>query len=151
MVKSIWVVEVDEYDYFAGNDVRQKRFLSLKEAFAYYKKEKGYDMKWVGDHTHDTKIFHIFVYENEEKIRQEKIREEKRRQEEKKRREEAQKAWEEKWQEREDEIRRILHPEHVEGEYLFDDGSSPFDDVAFNGLVDGADEFPLWAMIDERL
>ena len=147
MVKSIWIVEVDEYDYFAGNDIRQKRFLSLKEAFAYYKKEKGYDMEWVGDHTHDTKIFHIFVYENEEKIRQEKIREEKRRQEEKKRREEAQKAW----QEREDEIRRILHPEHVEGEYLFDDGSSPFDDVAFNGLVDGADEFPLWAMIDERL
>ena len=134
MVKSIWIVEVDEYDYFAGNDVRQKRFLSLKEAFAYYKKEKGYDMEWVGDHTHDTKIFHIFVYENEEK----------RRQEEKKRREEAQKAWEEKWQEREDEIRRILHPEHVEGEYPFDDGSSPFDDVAFNGLVDGADEFPLW-------
>ena len=101
-------------------------------------------MKWVGDHTHDTKIFHIFVYENEEKIRQEKIREEKRRQEEKKRREEAQKAWEEKWQEREEEIRRILHPEHVEGEYLFDDGSSPFDDVAFNGLVNGAGEFPLW-------
>ena len=27
---------------------------------------------------------------------------------------------------------------------LFDDGSSPFDDVAFNGLVDGAGEFPLW-------
>ena len=141
MVKSIWIVEVDEYDYFAGNDVRQKRFLSLKEAFAYYKKEKGYDMEWVGDHTHDTKIFHIFVYENEEK----KV------QEEKKRREEARKAWEEEWQKREDEIRRILHPEHVEGEYLFDDGSSPFDDVAFNGLVDGADEFPLWAMIDERL
>ena len=92
-------------------------------------------MEWVGDHTHDTKIFHIFVYENEEK----------------KRREEAQKAWEEEWQKREDEIRRVLHPEHVEGEYLFDDGSSPFDDVAFNGLVDGADEFPLWAMIDERL
>ena len=137
MVKSIWIVEVDEYDYFAGNDVRQKRFLSLKEAFAYYKKEKGYDMEWVGDHTHDTKIFHIFVYENEEK----KV------QEEKKRREEARKAWEEEWQKREDEIRRILHPEHVEGEYLFDDGSSPFDDVAFNGLVDGADEFPLWAMI----
>ena len=137
MVKSIWIVEVDEYDYFGGNDIRQKRFLSLKEAFAYYKKEKGYDMEWVGDHTHDTKIFHIFVYENEEK----KV------QEEKKRREEARKAWEEEWQKREDEIRRILHPEHVEGEYLFDDGSSPFDDVAFNGLVDGADEFPLWAMI----
>ena len=134
MVKSIWIVEVDEYDYFAGNDIRQKRFLSLKEAFAYYKKEKGYDMEWVGDHTHDTKIFHIFVYENEEKKAQE----------EKKRREEAQKAWEEEWQKREDEIRRILHPEHVEGEYLFDDGSSPFDDVAFNGLVDGAGEFPLW-------
>ena len=128
MVKSIWIVEVDEYDYFAGNDVRQKQFLSLKEAFAYYKKEKGYDMEWVGDHTHDTKIFHIFVYENEEK----------------KRREEAQKAWEEEWQKREDEIRRILHPEHVEGEYLFDDGSSPFDDVAFNGIVDGAGVFPLW-------
>ena len=148
MVKSIWIVDVDVYDYFDyGGRLRrpQKRFTSLKEAFAYYKEEKRYDMD-LGDHHHITKIFHIFVFENEEKIRQEKIR-----QEEKKRREEAQKAWEEKWQEREDEIRRILHPEHVEGEYLFDDGSSPFDDVAFNGLVDGADEFPLWAMIDERL
>ena len=143
MVKSIWIVDVDVYDYFDyGGRLRrpQKRFTSLKEAFAYYKEEKRYDMD-LGDHHHITKIFHIFVFENEEKIRQE----------EKKRREEAQKAWEEKWQEREDEIRRILHPEHVEGEYLFDDGSSPFDDVAFNGLVDGADEFPLWAMIDERL
>lgn len=30
-------------------------------------------------------------------------------------------------------------------EYVFDDGDNPFeDDVAFNGLVDGAGEFPLW-------
>ena len=30
-------------------------------------------------------------------------------------------------------------------EYVFDDGENPFeDDVAFNGLVDGAGEFPLW-------
>lgn len=149
MVKSIWIVDVDEYDYF-DYDGRlrrpQKRFTSLKEAFTYYKEEKKYDMDW-GDHHHFTKIFHIFVFENEEKIRQEKIREEKKRLEEKKRREEAQKAWEKEYQSRMDEIRRTLHPEHVEGEYLFDDGSSPFDDVAFNGLVDGADEFPLWAMI----
>ena len=152
MVKSIWIVDVDVYDYFDyGGRLRrpQKRFTSLKEAFAYYKEEKRYDMD-LGDHHHITKIFHIFVFENEEKIRQEKIREEKRRQEEKKRREEAQKAREEKWQEREDEIRRILHPEHVEGEYLFDDGSSPFDNVAFNGIVEGADELTLWAIIDER-
>ena len=30
-------------------------------------------------------------------------------------------------------------------EYVFDDGENPFeDDAAFNGLVDGAGEFPLW-------
>ena len=30
-------------------------------------------------------------------------------------------------------------------EYVFDDGENPFeDDVLFNGLVDGAGEFPLW-------
>ena len=30
-------------------------------------------------------------------------------------------------------------------EYVFDDGENPFEnDVAFNGLVDGAGEFPLW-------
>lgn len=35
-------------------------------------------------------------------------------------------------------------PEEPE-EYVFDDGENPFDDdVAFNGLVDGAGEFPLW-------
>ena len=119
MVKSIWIVEVDEYDYFAGNDIRQKRFLSLKEAFAYYKKEKGYDMEWVGDHTHDTKIFHIFVYENEEKIRDETRREEKRR-------EKVHKVWEKEYQRRMDEIRRILNPEPVEGEYVFDDDSIQF-------------------------
>ena len=38
-------------------------------------------------------------------------------------------------------------PAPAEPEYVFDDGSSPFEDVnnkAFNGLVDGAGEFPLW-------
>ena len=86
MVKSIWIVDVDVYDYFDyGGRLRrpQKRFTSLKEAFAYYKEEKRYDMD-LGDHHHITKIFHIFVFENEEKIRQEKIREEKRRKDEKK-------------------------------------------------------------------
>lgn len=37
-------------------------------------------------------------------------------------------------------------------EYVFDDGENPFEDlsderfdgIAFNGLVDGAGEFPLW-------
>lgn len=153
MLRSKWVVETHVYDYFDYDgrySHRQKSFSSLVEAFAYYKEEKAYDVEW-DDHSQKTKIYHIFVYENEDKIRQEARREEKRIREEKRRQEEAQKAWEEQWQKREDEIRRILHPEHVEGEYLFDDGSNPFDDVAFNGLVDGADEIPLWAMIDERL
>ena len=38
-------------------------------------------------------------------------------------------------------------PVSVEPEYVFDDGTNPFEDVndkAFNGLVDGAGEFPLW-------
>ena len=153
MLRSKWVVETHVYDYFDYDgrySHRQKSFSSLVEAFAYYKEEKAYDVEW-DDHAQKTKISHIFVYENEDKIRQEKIREEKRRQEEKKRREKVHKVWEKEYQSRMDEIRRILNPEHVEGEYLFDDGSSPFDNVAFNGLVDGADEFPLWAMIDERL
>lgn len=37
----------------------------------------------------------------------------------------------------------------IEDEYVFDDGDDPFysfndNGVAFNGLVDGAGDFPLW-------
>ena len=127
MIKSEWVVETNVYDYFDYDGryrYREKHFSSLKEAFAYYKEEKAYDVEW-DDHTQKTKISHIFVYENEEKIRQEKIREEKKRLEEEKRREEAHKAWEKEYQSRMDEIRHILNPEHV-GEYVFDDDSIQF-------------------------
>ncbi len=43
MVKSIWVVVVDVYDYsdyYRELMHQQKLFPSLKEAFAYYKEEK---------------------------------------------------------------------------------------------------------------
>lgn len=128
MLRSKWVVETHVYDYFDYDgrySRKQKSFSSLVEAFAYYKEEKAYDVEW-DDHSQKTKISHIFVYENEEKIRQEKLREEKKVQEEKKRREEAQKAWEKEYQSRMDEIRRILNPEPVEGEYVFDDDSIQF-------------------------
>lgn len=90
MVKSLWIVDVDVYDYF-DYDGRlrrpQKRFTSLKEAFAYYKEEKKYDID-LGDHYQRTTIFHIFVFENEEKMKQEKIREERKRRREEIRRQE---------------------------------------------------------------
>ena len=51
-------------------------------------------------------------------------------------------------------LRDVSSPSPVEPEYVFDDGSNPFNgdvdpfdesfSVAFNGLVDGAGEFPLW-------
>lgn len=43
-------------------------------------------------------------------------------------------------------IKEISSPsaEPKEEEYIFDDGSNPFEDVTFNGLADGAGEFPLW-------
>lgn len=121
MLRSKWVVETHVYDYFDYDgrySHRQKSFSSLVEAFAYYKEEKAYDVEW-DDHSQKTKIFHIFVYENEEKIRQDKRREEKRR-------ERVHKAWEKEYQSRMDEIRRILNPEPVEGEYVFDDDSIQF-------------------------
>lgn len=44
-------------------------------------------------------------------------------------------------------LREISSSSPAEPEYVFDDGSNPFEDVknkAFNGLADGAGEFPLW-------
>ena len=52
-------------------------------------------------------------------------------------------------------LRDVSSPSPVEPEYVFDDGSNPFNGdvdpfdesangLAFNGLVDGAGEFPLW-------
>ena len=45
MIKSLWVVDVDEYEYFDYDGrlkKKKKRFTSLKEAFTYYKEEKKY-------------------------------------------------------------------------------------------------------------
>ena len=50
-------------------------------------------------------------------------------------------------------LRDVSSPSPVEPEeYVFDDGENPFEDLsgerfdglAFNGLIDGAGEFPLW-------
>lgn len=80
MVKSIWVVVVDVYDYsdyYRGLMHQQKLFPSLKEAFAYYKEEKKYDMDWK-DNSRKTRIFHVFKFKNEDAINQAKIRIERR-------------------------------------------------------------------------
>ena len=147
MVKSMWVVEVTEYDCFTGTSYKQTEFSNMQEAFACYKERKDFDY---GDHYRRTTIFHTFVYEDEEKIRQDKRREERRRSKEA-----------EKWETRpmtEEEyeasgLRDISSESPVEPEeYVFDDGENPFEDlsderfdgVAFNGLVYGAGEFPLW-------
>lgn len=124
MVKSKWVVETYVYDYFDYDgrySHRQKSFPSLVEAFAYYKEEKAYDVEW-DDHSQKTKISHIFVYENEDKIRQETRREEKRRKE----RERAIMAldaeleeWYQKKKEEEDRLAKL------ESEYVFDPYAEP--------------------------
>ena len=124
MVKSKWVVETHVYDYFDYDgrySRRQKSFSSLVEAFAYYKEEKAYDVEW-DDHSQKTKISHIFVYENEDKIRQETRREEKRRKE----RERAIMAldaeleeWYQKKKEEEDRLSKL------ESEYVFDPYAEP--------------------------
>ena len=120
MIKSEWVVETNAYDCFDYNRryrYRETHFSSLEEAFDYYKKEKAYDEEW-----EKTKISHIFVYENEEKIRQEKIREEKKR----KREEEALKAidaeLEELYQKKKEEEDRLSK---LESEYVFDPYAEP--------------------------
>lgn len=62
MVKSIWVVVVDVYDYsdyYRGLMHQQKLFPSLKEAFAYYKEEKS--MTWIGKTTHAKLAFFMFL------------------------------------------------------------------------------------------
>ena len=124
MVKSKWVVETHVYDYFDYDgrySRRQKSFSSLVEAFAYYKEEKAYDVEW-DDHSQKTKISHIFVYENEDKIKQETRREEKRRKE----RERAIMAldaeleeWYQKKKEEEDRLSKL------ESEYVFDPYAEP--------------------------
>ena len=124
MLRSKWVVETHVYDYFDYDgrySHRQKSFSSLVEAFAYYKEEKAYDVEW-DDHSQKTKISHIFVYENEDKIRQETRREEKRRKE----RERAIMAldaeleeWYQKKKEEEDRLSKL------ESEYVFDPYAEP--------------------------
>lgn len=124
MLRSEWVVETHVYDYFDYDgrySHRQKSFSSLVEAFAYYKEEKAYDVEW-DDHTQKTKISHIFVYENEDKIKQETRREEKRRKE----REKAIIAldaeleeWYQKKKEEEDRLSKL------ESEYVFDPYAEP--------------------------
>lgn len=85
MVKSIWVVEVETYDrILGGTEHTQKEFVSLMEAFAFFKKSKSndfqyYDSHWSNDGFQRTRSpFHVFVYENEEQAKQQKIREERR-------------------------------------------------------------------------
>lgn len=124
MLRSKWVVETHVYDYFDYDgrySHRQKSFSSLVEAFAYYKEEKAYDVEW-DDHSQKMKISHIFVYENEDKIRQETRREEKRRKE----RERAIMAldaeleeWYQKKKEEEDRLAKL------ESEYVFDPYAEP--------------------------
>ena len=124
MLRSKWVVETHVYDYFDYDgrySLRQKSFSSLVEAFAYYKEEKAYDVEW-DDHSQKTKISHIFVYENEDKIRQETRREEKRRKE----RERAIMAldaeleeWYQKKKEEEDRLSKLG------SEYVFDPYAEP--------------------------
>ena len=124
MLRSKWVVETHVYDYFDYNrrySHKQKSFSSLVEAFAYYKEEKAYDVEW-DDHSQKTKISHIFVYENEDKIKQETRREEKRRKE----RERAIMAldaeleeWYQKKKEEEDRLSKL------ESEYVFDPYAEP--------------------------
>ena len=124
MLRSKWVVETHVYDYFDYDgrySRRQKSFSSLVEAFAYYKEEKAYDVEW-DDHSQKTKISHVFVYENEDKIRQETRREEKRRKE----LERAIMAldaeleeWRQKKKEEEDRLSKL------ESEYVFDPYAEP--------------------------
>ena len=79
MVKSIWVVVVDVYDYsdyYRELMHQQKLFPSLKEAFAYYKEEKKHDIDW-GDRSRETRIFHVFKFKNEDMIKQAKRKYEK--------------------------------------------------------------------------
>lgn len=50
-------------------------------------------------------------------------------------------------------LREISSSSPIEPEYVFDDGRDPFeemsDEVAFNGLIDGAGDFPLWEESDK--
>ena len=124
MLRSKWVVEThvyDCFDYDGRYSHKHKSFSSLVEAFAYYKEEKAYDVEW-DDHSQKTKISHIFVYENEDKIRDETRREEKRRKE----RERAIMAldaeleeWYQKKKEEEDRLSKL------ESEYVFDPYAEP--------------------------
>lgn len=154
MVKSMWVVEENGYDCFTGNECRQTRFSSMQEAFGRYKERKAFDFDY-GDHCRCTTIFHTFVYQDEEKARQAKSREERRRSKEA-----------EEWEtgpmtEEEYEASgiRVLPSCPTESEFPtesedegidLDDVDFDLDDhlsnvgAAFNGLVDGAGEFPLW-------
>ena len=60
MVKSVWIVKEDEYDWFTGNEHKQTEFSSMQEAFVHYKKRKMSDIDY-GDQYHYTRIFHFFV------------------------------------------------------------------------------------------
>ena len=125
MVKSVWIVKEDEYDWFTGNEHKQTEFSSMQEAFVHYKKRKMSDIDY-GDQYHYTRIFHFFVYENEEKAQQAKIREERRRNKE-------MKGWEfgetRPMTEEEDKasgIREISSSPVEPEKYVFDDDSVQF-------------------------
>ena len=126
----------------------------MQEALGCYKERKASDFDY-GDHCRRTTIFHTFVYQDEEKARQAKSREERRRSKEAE-------EWETRpMTEEEYEASGITESEFStesedEGNDL-DDVDFDLDDhlsnvgAAFNGLVDGAGEFPLWENDSRKL
>lgn len=121
MLKKIYVVEVNTYDFFDYDGryrYNRKIFFSLLEAFAFYKKEKLYDVEW-DDHSQKTRIFHFFVYEDEEVEKQEKRRKILKRAV-------ARKACEQYQEQYQYEVRDISSRGVDEPEYVFDDGSVEF-------------------------
>lgn len=56
MIKEIYVVEIQSYDYFGGNKCVQKSFEDFNEAIYFYDSRKKYDYDY-GDAYSKTRIF----------------------------------------------------------------------------------------------
>lgn len=59
MIKFIYVVRVEEHDYFDAfrrsyNPIKEYEFDSLEEAFGFYKEQQKHDVCYPGDHTRTT-------------------------------------------------------------------------------------------------
>lgn len=52
----MWIVNVHEYDYFTGNNIKQHRFENRKDAEEKYEQERTKDFDY-GDHYRKTTIF----------------------------------------------------------------------------------------------